>query len=335
MCHSKSRTTGAKGSLIMGNTARIAAEGLVHHRKMQMFSIEALSLIEALNLKGSISFQNSEQHTNLPISLTEADINTISAVGNTWLEFVASTTENFSMNIGVANNSSPQTWILPANFKTNFNGAERRDFLAPTTLPLAFRLTGANKVMKSHQIDNWGNGLVRYDHFNVTSTSVIHVGSSCEMEFGTDPDYDEPDFQFSDVPYNLGDTWSATEEFKDYLSDLNLERIVETTNIDAYGTISTPDGTFNCLRMSYITQKYTRPDESSGFTWQSTKNGIGFITKEGYYFYSDVSATNGTANCSNFSYRKVVSTSDLTETSDIKINNDSTNLKFSGIINSK
>ena len=329
MCHSKSRATGAKGPLIMGNTVRIYVEGMVHHRKMKMFSIEALSL------KGSISFPNSEQPTNLPISLTKEDINTISAVGNTWLEFVASPTKIFSIDIGITNNSSPQTWILPANFKTNFNGAGRRDFLAPTALPLAFRLTGANKVMKSHQIDNWGNCLLRYDHFNVTSTSVIHLGSSYDMEFGIDPDYDEPDFQFSDVPYNLGDTWSVTEEFKDYLSDLNLERIVETTNIDAYGTISTPDGTFNCLRMSHITQNYTRPDESSGFTWQSTKNGIGFITKEGYYFYTDVSATNGTANCSNFSYRKVVSTAALAELSDVKINSDSTNMKFSGIINSK
>ena len=323
MCHSKSRATGAKGSLIMENTARIVSEGLVHHRKMKMFSIEDLSLIEALNLKGSISFPNSIQHTNLPISLTEADINAISAVGNTWLEFIASPSINFSMNIGVADNSSPQTWTLPANFKTNFNGAGRRDFLALTSIPLAFRFTRANKVMKSHEIDDWGNQLIRYDYFNVTSTSVIHVGNSYDLEFGTDPDYDEPDFQFSDVPYNLGDTWSATEEFKDYLSDLNLERIVETTTIDAYGTISTPDGTFNCLRMSYVTQKYTRSDESSSFTWQSTQNGIGFITKEGYYFYSEVSATNGTANCSNFTYRKVVSTAALTETSDVKINNDS------------
>ena len=317
MCHSKSRATGAKGSLIMGNTARIATEGLGHHRKMQVF------LGEAFSLKGSISLPNSVQHTNIPISFTEADINTISAIGNTWLEFVASPSINFSMNIGIANNSSPQTWNLPANFKTNFNGVGRRDFLPPTSIPLAFRLAGANKVMKSHQIDDWGNGLMRYDHFNVTPTSVIHLGNSYDLEFGIDSDYDEPDFQFSDVPYNLGDTWSATEEFKDYLSDLNLERIIETTSIDAYGIISTPDGDFNCLRMSYITQKYTRPDESSGFTWQSTKNGIGFITKEGYYFYTDVSATNGIANCSNFSYRKVVSTAVLAELSDVEINNSS------------
>ena len=87
MCHSKSRATGAKNPLIMGNMARISA----HHRKMKMLSVETL------NLRGSISFQNSEQPTNLPISLTEADINTISAVDNTWLEFFASPTINYGI----------------------------------------------------------------------------------------------------------------------------------------------------------------------------------------------------------------------------------------------
>ena len=75
--------------------------------------------------------------------------------------------------------------------------------------------------------------------------------------------------------------------------------------------------------MSYVTQKYTRPDEASSFALQSTKNSIGLITKEGYYFATDVSVTSGTANCSNFVYRKVVSTAALSETNDVKFNNDS------------
>ena len=320
ICYSESRAGAgsATGPSMDSGIPRLSAENLVHIQRMQIFSTDAL------NLKGNISSQNSVQQTNSAISLTETDISTISAVGNTWMLFIGAPRVGFSMNIGIANGSSPQTWTLPANFRTNFTGAGRRDFVAPASIPLALRITGANKVTKSYQIDQAsGDWLLRYDHFNITSADVVHVGTSYDFEFGTDHAYDEPDFKFCDVPYDLGDTWSATDDHKDYISGLNLERTVETILVDAYGTISTPDGTFNCLRMSYVSQKYTRPNEASSFALQSTKNGISFITKEGYYFNADVSATSGTANCTNFVYRKVVSTEALTEAKDVKLNNDS------------
>ena len=322
VCYSESRAGGGATGPSMDTLTRLSAsaDSLVHTQRMQMFSVDAL------NLKGSISSQNSVQQTNSAISLTETDINAISAVGNTWVLFIAPPTKSFSMNIGSANNSSPQTWTLPANFKTNFTGAGRNDFIAPGSVPSALQITGAtmpNKVIKSYRIDDSGNWVIRYDHLNITSTSVAHLGTSYDLKFGTDRNFDEPDFKFSDVPIYLGDTWTTSDDHKDFISALTLERFVETITVDAFGTIATPDGTFNCLRMSYVTQKYTRPDEASSFTLQSTKNSIGLITKEGYYFTTDVSATSGTADCSNFVYRKVVSTAAFTEVTDVKLNNDS------------
>ena len=319
MCYSESRAGAgsATGPSMDSGKPFTSGGSLVHNQRMQRFSIDAL------NLKGSIPSQNSGQQMASPISLSEGDINTISAVGNTWVLFIAPSSVNFSMNIGIANSSSPQTWTLPANFKTNFNGAGRKDFIAPSAVPSALQITGTNKVIKSYQIDDSGNWVIRYDHLNITSINVAHVGTSYDLEFGTDRNFDELDFKFSDAPIDLGDTWTTIDDHEDYVSALTLERFVETITVDAYGTISTPDGTFNCLRMSYVTQKYTRPNEASSFTLQSTKNSIGFITREGYYFTTDVSATSGTANCSNFIYRKVVSTAALTEVNDVKLNNDS------------
>ena len=321
MCYSQSRAGagGATGPSV-DTLTRLSAESLAHNQRMQIFSADAL------NLKGSISSQNSGQQMASSISLTETDINAISAVGNTWVLSIAPPRASFSMNIGIANNSSPQTWTLPANFKTNFTGAGRKDFIAPSSVPSALQITGAtmpNRVIKSYLIDDSFNWVIRYDHLKITSTNVAHLGTSYDLQFGTDRNFDEPDFKFSDVPIYLGDTWTTSDDHKDYVSAFTLEKIVETITVDAYGTISTPDGTFNCLRMSYVTDKYTRPDESSSFALQSTKNSVGFITKEGYYFSTDVSATSGTANCTNFVYRKVVSTAALSETNDVKFNNDS------------
>jgi hypothetical protein len=121
----------------------------------------------------------------------------------------------------------------------------------------------------------------------------------------------------------LGDNFTSTNEEEDYITNLTLTKYVETVTADAYGIISTPDGTFQCLRLSIVSQKYTRPNESTAYTLISTTNQVSFMTKEGAFFNAQVSTPNGTATLSNFQYRKVVLTSSLSEPSDVKFNNDS------------
>ena len=219
VCYSESRAGGGATGPSMDTLTRLSAESLVHNQRMQIFSVDAL------NLKGSISSQNSALKTASAISITENDMNAISAVGNTWVLFIAPPRTNFSMNIGIANNSSPQTWTLPANFKTNFTGAGRKDFIAPTSVPSALQITGAtipNRVIKSYQIDDSFNWVIRYDHLNITSTNVAHLGTSYDLQFGTDRNFDEPDFKFSDVPIYLGDTWTTSDDHKDYVSAFTI-----------------------------------------------------------------------------------------------------------------
>jgi hypothetical protein len=296
---------------------RLSSESSLHTKKKQIFDVSTLNL----NQQGA--FEKSVQATNSAISITQTDFNTISAVGNSWLDFTAGANKSFSMNIGTANNSSPQTWTLPANLMNNFTGAGRSDFVLPSSLPLGLQIAGANKVMKNYYLDEDDNDLLVYDHFDIGANTIEHIGTSYDLEFGTDQGFDEPNYEFADVPFDLGDNWTITEDEEDYISGLNLNRMVQSVNVNGYGTISTPDGVFNCLRISYVTQFYSRPNESSSFTLNSTTNNIGFVTKEGYYFYGEVSALSGTATITNFSYRKIVPTSSLTETTDIKLNNDS------------
>jgi hypothetical protein len=297
--------------------SRIAATGLSHTKTIQTFDISTL------NLKNEKFVEKSVQATNSAISMTQSDFNTISTVGNSWLSFIADENKSFSMNIGTANNSSPQTWTLPPNLMNNFTGAARTDFVLPSSLPMDLQIAGANKVMKSYYLDEDDNDLLVYDHFDMGAATIEHIGTSFDLEFGTDQDFDEPNYEFADVPFDLGDNWTTIEDEEDYISGLNLNRTIQSVNVNGYGTISTPDGTFNCLRISYVTQLYSRPNESSSFTLNSTTNNIGFVTKEGYYFYGDVTALSGTTIVTNFVYRKITPTSSLTELSDVKLNNDS------------
>ena len=296
--------------------SRLAANTILSQSKrLQSFDVSSL------NLKNAIPTLNSVEKTASVLSIGIVDFNNITANGNTWLLFKNSDT-NLSMNIGTANNSSPQTWILPANLFTYSSGAGRSDFIAPSSIPVGLQISGANKVMRTFYFDNTNRPMKVYDHYNISTSIINHLGTSYDLEVGTGKDFDEPDFEISNVPMALNDNFISTIEEKDYVTSLTLIRYVENSTVDAYGTIITPDGTFDCLRVSTIKQKYTRPDESTAYTLSSTTNEANFMTKEGVFFNAKVSATSGTVTLSNFQYRKVVLTSLLTESKDVKLNND-------------
>jgi hypothetical protein len=298
---------------------RISADGLSNTKRQQIFSMETLNLKSNTN-----ATPNAMRSSNSSIVINETDFNTISAVGNSWIDF-STTSKTFSMNIGSANNSSPQTWTLPVNFMTNFSGFVRADFVLPNTLPTPLQIAGADRVMKGYSLDDEGNPLTEYDHFDISNTFVNHLGTSYDSGSGADVAYNEPDYEYADVPLEMGDNWTSIEEEEDYETGLSLIKTEQINTIDAYGNITTPDGTFDCLRMSSTIKNYTRPDESSTFTLQSTTYGVSFITKEGYYFYAQKpsSITSGTVTLSNFGYRKIVNTATLSATSEVRLNNDS------------
>ncbi len=297
------------------NQGRMAAkETLYQSKRLQTFDVSAL------NLKNIT--QPSAARMASAISVNLADFNTISAPGNSWLLY-ESNNASFSINIGTANSTSPQTWTLPANLMTYFSGAGRSDFIVPSSIPTALQIAGANKVMRSYFFDNNNNPMKVYDHYDMNSSAIDHIGTSYDLEVGDDDTFDEPNYEFSDVPLDLGDSFVSTIEEEDYITNLTLTKYIETKTVDAYGTISTPDGTFNCLRISITIQKYTRPNEATAYTLISTTNQVSFMTKEGAFFNAQVSAPNGTATLSNFQYRKVVQTALLSEGSDVKLNNDS------------
>jgi hypothetical protein len=284
--------------------------------KQQIFDISTL------NIKNNSNTNLSLAQTNSAISITLTDFDAFSAVGKTWLDYNNSQT-SFSMNIGSANNTTPQIWALPTNFLTYFNGAGRGDFESLANVPAPLQIAGANKVMKSYYFDENDRLMDVYDHYELDVDGVYHIGSSYDLEEGSDDVFDETDYEVVDVPLDLNDSFSSTSEETDYISNQKTEKEVFSVTVDAFGTITTPSGTSNCLRMLTTVQKYSRPNESSNYTLVSTTNHVGFFTKTGEYFTAKVSGTSGTVNISEFEYRTVVPTSSLSEGNDVKLNNDS------------
>jgi hypothetical protein len=200
----------------------------------------------SLNLKNSL--QNTVLQTTSAISISLNDFNAIAAVGNTWLNYFTANT--MGMNIGTANSESPQTWSLPPSLMNNFNGTGRSDFIAPSSVPAALQRAGSNRVMKTLGLDNTDRLMNIYEHFDINSAGIIRLGTSYDLEVGADDNFDELDYEYTDVPLDLGDVFQSIVDEEDYETNLALIKYESDITVDAYGTLSTPDGTFNCLRMS-------------------------------------------------------------------------------------
>lgn len=297
------------------NNRKSAEAKLSHSGRLQTFDASALNLKQTTE-------QKSVQQINSAITISLADFNAISAVGNSWLLYETNN-ESFSMNIGTANSSTPQTWTLPTDLYTYFVGAGRSDFIALSSVPAGLEIAGANKVMVTKYFDFNDRPMDVYDHYFVDGDGIDNLGTSYDLEFGEDDTFDEPNYEYSDVPLDLGDVFVSTVEEEDYETNLSLTRYVQTITADAFGTISTPDGVLNCLRLSILNQRFTRTAESNPFTLQSTTNQVTFMTREGVYFTGAVSATTGNVNVTKFQYREIVPTALLSEGTDVKLNNDS------------
>jgi hypothetical protein len=274
---------------------------------------------ELLNLKNQVT---SAQLITSAIEINQTDILNAATQGNSWVRFDG-TNELMVMNIGSANNSIAQTWSLPADFMEYFEYYSQYDFLSLANAPAGLNISGATHVTKSLGMDEYDNDIDIYDYYNIGSTTVTHLGTSFDMETDVDDTFDEPDFEYMKVPFKLGDVINAVIQKKDPISNLNLVKKEITLTVDAFGTINIPSqGTFNCLRGSYVENFFTRSDESSPFVLESTKNSIGFYTKQGHFIYANVVSLSGSnATLEDVAFQTIMPTALLSTSGNAELNN--------------
>lgn len=274
---------------------------------------------ELLNLKNQTT---SAQLVTTAIEINQTDILNAATQGNSWVRFDG-TNDLMVMNIGTANNSVAQTWSLPSDFLEYFEYYSQYDFLSPANAPAGLTISGATHVTKSLGLDEYDNDIDIYDYYNIGLSTVTHLGTSFDMETDVDDTFDEPDFEFMRVPFKIGDVINAVIQKKDPFSNLNLEKRETTLTVDAFGTINIPgQGTFNCLRGSYVENVFTRPDESSSFVLKSTKNSVGFFTKQGHYIYANVVSISGSnATLEDIAFQTIMPTAMLSASGKVELNN--------------
>lgn len=264
--------------------------------------------------------------TNTAITITQADYQNIAQDGNSWVDFSGSRA-SFSMNIGTANSSSPQTFTLPSNLLTYFNNYGRLDFINESSLDAGLRIEDADVVARRTLIDQDENTIYKYFHVDIANDGVYVLGTSWDMYDEADDNFDEEaDYEFLDAPLALNDEITTIIEEIDYDTNVCLTQEKETKIVDGYGTLVLPNGSsVDCLRMSIAVERRTRANANDPFPVNptETKNAITFVSKQGHYFQALTSATSGAATLMLPTYRFVQPTNTLEETNSVRINNDS------------
>ncbi len=281
--------------------------------------------ITLLNLKPTA--EKSVAATNTAITITESDFNNIAQSGNSWIDF-KSVNSAFTMDIGSANTSSPQTFILPSNLLSSFVNYSRLVFVNESSLDAGLQISGADIAARKLLIDNNDNAVYQYFHVDISSDGVFVLGTSYDLYDETDDNFDEEvDYEFLDAPLALNDVVTSIVEKIDFETDVCLIQEKEIKTVNGYGTLVLPNGSsIACLRIGIVREKRTRANTNDPFppNPESTVNSIAFLTKEGHYFLADIASQSGNnATLNNLTYRFVQATNTLEETNSVRINNDS------------
>lgn len=139
------------------------------------------------------------------------------------------------LNIGSA--GANQTWnFANVNILSAINN-DTTHYIAASRTPCARQFAGAQLAV--------GNPL-EYNYYMTNSNGIFIVGS-CSP---TDSTRAIPPQVFMRTPFRMGDSYNDTSKFITYTPNSN-DTIVFRQNLraDAWGTITTPAGTFNALRV--------------------------------------------------------------------------------------
>ncbi len=291
----------------------------------QGFSTDLLNVKSkvALILEQSSMKENSNAKiaSSLPMILTGSEMNAISSPRSSWLTLLRNTSP-ITMDIGIADNLNAQTWILPAGLLDLFDSYRNEDFIPIAEVPEELRFPEANKVVKTEYLDSEDNIIEVYDHYVIDNDAIEYIGISYYYHLEEDSDaFDPEDYKFSDVPLQLGDKYTYNESATE-VADRNLKYYETIKSVDAFGTLNTPYGDFDCLRISFVVSEYTRPDISSAYSKGWTKTSVGFITEQGHYFVAQSSGTSNSVSLDFIEFRVVAPTGILQDQTEVQINND-------------
>lgn len=150
----------------------------------------------------------------------------------------------FPVNVGTTGGS--QTW----NFsQTDFPGGltATSGIVDPAGTPFSSDFPTANHAF----FFNLGDTAASYAYFNLTNSALFELGSGVSFGGFTSVTVNDPPVLAFPFPATLNTTWDNTNVTHNDIGGgvVFVDSTVENFVIDAWGSITVPFGTFNCLRL--------------------------------------------------------------------------------------
>ncbi len=239
------------------------------------------------------------------ITFTTTDALNMFAVQKGQKQISADDTATYTMNVGVASSSQAQTWSLPV---AKYTDTTLFTNVTPSSTPYAKDFPLATHAQTSSEVDTDYSAMA-YLYYRIANDSLVYIGSATTFQsFGMNTtEFDSASEFIFKMPIALGTV--VTSRDSSYLEPENYTIITSTTTFDAFGTITLPNGSFQCLRGTSVD---INMNQAGAFV--SIDTGIGFlwITKEGHS--ANISAvsmshTSGTISVDELFWTELVSVS--------------------------
>lgn len=224
------------------------------------------------------------------IRFTTSDVLNMYAVGKGQRQIGPNDSVTFTMNVGVASASQAQTWSLPT---TQYPDTFLFTNVTPSSTPYGKDFPLATHAQRFSEVDTFLS-FTGYDYIRIANDSLVFIGSALTSNFfGTDTtEYDSiPQFIFK-MPLILGTVLTSRDSSYNDPGDYTITN--STTTFDAFGTITLPNGSFQCLRSTEV-----NVDENhvGAFVTRDTTVGLSWVTEEGHI--ADVTAVNNSQTSGN------------------------------------
>ena len=238
---------------------------------------------------------------NNAISITENDFLNLIQPNKVQTTISFASTQSITFNVGVADNTNPQTWIIPSLSNIS-RGVEQLYFVTPSSIPAGAQVVGATHVGKKEIVDEENNILTEYTHFKFeVGQDLEEMGSSfINQNTGNIVNHGESTAQiYADSPLDLDDAFTTEiVEFYDDEEILPFDFITTDVTVDAFGTINDPStgATYNCLRMALeeTIEEYETDEDTPDNT--TTNRYYMWVTKEGFRFIVKDPGASSTVN---------------------------------------
>jgi len=231
------------------------------------------------------------------ITFTTADVLNMYAVGKGQNEIAADDTATYTMNVGVVSALQAQTWFLP---NAKYTDSTLLTNLTPTSTPYAKEFPLATHAETYAVVDTNISATV-YLYFRIANDSLSYVGSARTIHSSG---RDTAEFDSASTPIALGSV--ITSRDSSYMGPGFYEIFTSTTTFDAFGTVTLPNGSFQCLRGTEVDIDRYQAGASASI---DTSIGIFWITKEGHsaeVYAISKSQTSGTISVNGISCTEIV-----------------------------